>query len=132
MTTVRERPDLLPIVAEWTWREWWDAEGMTLEQTIAVYADCVAERGAPQTFVLLEDDRPVGTATLAREDLDERPELTPWLAGVFVVPDRRGAGVCSASACGVRGGLPGCVDRGRVALHEQGGADLSACRVGNG
>ena len=65
---------------------------MTLEQTIAVYADCVAERGAPQTFVLLEDDRPVGTATLAREDLDERPELTPWLAGVFVVPDRRGRG----------------------------------------
>ena len=92
MTTVRERPDLLPIVAEWTWREWWDAEGMTLEQTIAVYADCVAERGAPQTFILLEDDRPVGTATLAREDLDERPELTPWLAGVFVVPDRRGRG----------------------------------------
>ncbi len=92
VTTVRERPDLLPVVAEWMWRQWWREQGRTLEQTQAIYAECVAEVGAPQTFVLLEGDRPVGTITLARKDLEERPDLTPWLAGVFTVPERRGRG----------------------------------------
>lgn len=92
MTTVRERPDLLPVVVEWMWHQWWRGQSRTLEQTRAIYAECVAELGAPQTFVLLEENRPVGTVTLARTDLEERPELTPWLAGVFVVPERRGRG----------------------------------------
>lgn len=92
VTTVRERPDLLPVVAEWMWHQWWKEQGRTLEQTQAIYAECVVEVGAPQTFVLLEGGRPVGTVTLAREGLEERPDLTPWLAGVFVVPERRGHG----------------------------------------
>ena len=92
VATVRERPDLLPVVAEWMWHQWWRQAGRTLEQTQAIYAECVAKIGAPQTFVLLEGDKPVGTVTLAREDLEERPNLTPWLAGVFVVPERRGQG----------------------------------------
>ena len=74
VTTVRERPDLLPVVAEWMWHQWWREQGRPLEQTQAIYAECVAEVGAPQTFVLLEGDRPVGTVTLARKDLEERPD----------------------------------------------------------
>ena len=92
VTTVRERPDLLPVVAEWMWLQWWREQGRTLEQTQAIYAECVAEVGPPQTFVLLEGDQPVGTVTLARKDLEERPDLTPWLSGVFTVPERRGRG----------------------------------------
>jgi GNAT superfamily N-acetyltransferase len=95
VTTIRQRPDLLPIVATWLWREWWQRRGHTLQQTEEVYAQCVAETGAPQTFVLLEDDLAVGTATMARKDLEERPDLTPWLAGVFVTPERRGQGHAS-------------------------------------
>jgi hypothetical protein len=49
-------------------------------------------RCPPQTFVLLVDDRPIGTASLVSHDLDERPNLTPWLAGVFVIPEARGRG----------------------------------------
>lgn len=92
VTTIARRPDLLPVVADWLWREWWQRRGRSLEQTQAIYADCCAKVGAPQTFVLLADDTPVGTVTLARRDLDERPDLTPWLAGVFVVPEARGRG----------------------------------------
>ena len=90
VATVKDRPDLLPVVAGWMWHQWWRQAGRTLEQTEAIYAECTAKVGAPQTFVLLEGDEPVGTVTLARKDLEERPDLTPWLAGVFVVPERRG------------------------------------------
>jgi GNAT superfamily N-acetyltransferase len=40
----------------------------------------------------LADDVPVGTASLALQDLEERPDLTPWLAGVFIIPEMRGRG----------------------------------------
>jgi N-acetylglutamate synthase-like GNAT family acetyltransferase len=92
MTTVARRPDLLPVIAGWLWHEWWKNWGRSFEETQAIYAECRAEVGAPQTLVLLSDDAPIGTVTLARNDLDERPELTPWLAGVFVIPERRGRG----------------------------------------
>ena len=92
ITTLGRRPDLLPVVAEWLWRQWWRGWGRTLAETEALYAHCRAEVGAPQTLVLLSGGVPVGTATLARHDLEERPDLTPWLAGVFVVPEARGRG----------------------------------------
>ena len=92
VTTIAKRPDLLPIVAHWLWREWWQRRGHSLEQTQTIYASCCTQVGAPQTFVLLADESPVGTVTLAKRDLDERPNLTPWLAGVFVVPEARGRG----------------------------------------
>ncbi len=54
------------------------------------------DHGAPgrpeETFVLFEGDIPVATASLARHDLDSRPDLTPWLAGVFVEPAFRQRG----------------------------------------
>lgn len=92
VTTIARRLDLVPTVADWLWREWWRRTGRTLEEAEAVYAACRAEVGAPQTLVLLSGGTPIGTATLARHDLEERPDLTPWLAGVFVVPEARGRG----------------------------------------
>jgi GNAT superfamily N-acetyltransferase len=57
----------------------------------------------PRTFVLLVDDRPVGTASLAEQDLEERPDLTPWLAGVFVEPESRGRGLAAELIAAVEG-----------------------------
>jgi len=46
----------------------------------------------PRTFVLLVNGCPVGTASLVAHDLDERPDLTPWLAGMYIEPHARGHG----------------------------------------
>jgi predicted GNAT family acetyltransferase len=46
----------------------------------------------PRFFVILEEETPVGAASLVAHDLDERPDLTPWLATVFVKPESRGQG----------------------------------------
>jgi GNAT superfamily N-acetyltransferase len=92
IVSTSERPDLVPTVAGWVWEEFWRSHGHTLEQTAEAVAATVAARDLPQTYVLLLDDWPVGTATLAARDLEERPDLTPWLAGVFVAPDWRGRG----------------------------------------
>ena len=92
ITTTAERPDLVPIVAGWLWHEFWHWDGHTLQQTTAVVAASVTAKTLPRTFVLLLDGKPVGTASLSASDLAERPNLTPWLAGVYVVPEARGRG----------------------------------------
>jgi GNAT superfamily N-acetyltransferase len=92
IVTTAERPDLVPTVAGWLWHEWWQRDGYTLAQTRDAVAAAVSQSGPPQCFVLLIDDKPIGTASLTFTDLSERPDLTPWLAGVFVAPEARGRG----------------------------------------
>jgi GNAT superfamily N-acetyltransferase len=87
-----DQPDLVPVVAHWLWEEFSRQSGRPLEHVHERIAASTAASGPPQTFVLLIDDEPVGTASLVGQDLDTRPDLTPWLAGVFVVPGARGRG----------------------------------------
>lgn len=92
ITTIAERPDLAPRIAGWLWEAFWRDAGHGLEATRAAVEASVARRGPPQTFVLLADGEPVGTASLVAGDLAAMPELTPWLAGLFVMPSARGWG----------------------------------------
>lgn len=92
MTTIAARPDLAPVVAGWLWEAFWRDAGHGLEATLAAVEASVAQVGPPQTFVLLVDGTPVATASFVAGDLASMPELTPWLAGLFVLPDARGQG----------------------------------------
>jgi GNAT superfamily N-acetyltransferase len=92
IVSIADRPDLAPIVAGWLWHEWWHQDGYTLEQTRDAVAPSVSLSGPPRSFALLVDGKPIGTASLVAHDLDERPDLAPWLAGVFVIPEARGRG----------------------------------------
>ncbi len=93
IVTLTGRPELLPVVAGWLWEEFLRWDGYTLEQT----RDILAGLSVPfRCLVLLEDGAPAATASLAAEDLDERPQLSPWLAGVYVVPEARGRGLARA------------------------------------
>jgi GNAT superfamily N-acetyltransferase len=68
------------------------ATAYTVEQTLAAVRESVTARPMPRTFILLANGEPVGTASLVAHGLEERPDLTPWLAGVFVEPHARGRG----------------------------------------
>jgi GNAT superfamily N-acetyltransferase len=87
-----ERPDLVPVVARWLWETFGRAGGHTFEHTLRAVEGSVTIHQMPRTLILLVDGSPVGTASLVAHDLDERPDLSPWLAGVFVEPDARGQG----------------------------------------
>ncbi|MXP63750.1 N-acetyltransferase [Roseomonas sp. M0104] len=92
MTTIAERPELAPLVAGWLWQAFWQEAGHGLEATLAAVQASAAPGAVPQTFVLLAAGEPVATASLVAGDLDSMPELTPWLAGLFVLPAARGQG----------------------------------------
>lgn len=92
--TVSHRPDLAPLVARWLVKAFEHPDGRTVPEITAVLLG--PPNGPEETFVLLADGRPVATASLAHDDLASCPDLTPWLAGVFVKPAFRGRGYASA------------------------------------
>jgi GNAT superfamily N-acetyltransferase len=90
VTTVARRPELVRPVAEMLWHEFGQPRGRTLADAAAYVQARIA--AAEPCFALLADGVPVGTASLVAHDLDERPDLTPWLASVCVTPEARGRG----------------------------------------
>jgi predicted N-acetyltransferase YhbS len=86
--------ELAPLLAAWHHREWADLlPGWSLEQAEADLRAHTNRRCIPTTFVALEQDRPLGSASLLVSDLDGWEHLSPWVASVYVVPERRGRGV---------------------------------------
>ena len=92
LVTTVERPDLIDIAAEWIWTTFWKDNGYSLGDIRALVTASNALVGPSQCFVLLAEGEPVGTASLIGSDLSARPELTPWLAALYVRPDARGQG----------------------------------------
>jgi GNAT superfamily N-acetyltransferase len=93
--TISERPELASLVAEWRVRAFFpQPSGYTVVEMTALI---LRPPGGPnRTFVLFDGDRAVGTAGLMRSDLESRPDLTPWLGGLYVEPAFRGRGHATA------------------------------------
>lgn len=87
-----QRPDLARTVAYWQWQEWGRRQGRRLASVERDVAQLLDPASGEAGFVALEGDAPVGTACLTLMDLETRPDLTPWLASVFVAPEARGRG----------------------------------------
>ena len=112
IVTLAHRPDLAPTVADWIWHEWSKHDGYSFEQTLEYVAASSAGKDIPQTFVLLVDGEPAGTSSLVAADMKERPDLTPWMASVFVVPEARRRGhviplIRTIETAAVAAGIPG-------------------------
>jgi GNAT superfamily N-acetyltransferase len=77
------------------WRSLLEAQGKSRED----FAESIQARcrigSLPTALVAFEGDMVLGTAALKTQDLDIRSHLTPWLGGVFVLPEHRGHGVAS-------------------------------------
>lgn len=87
------RPDLAETTARWRWEAFARHAGRSLADVLDAERRVAATSAPmPRTLVLLAAGAPVGMASLVAHDLDERPDLTPWLAGVFVAAHARGRG----------------------------------------
>src|SRR5262249_51069057 len=89
-----DHPELAALLASWHVGEWADLlPGWTLAEAEAELRAHGGRRCIPTTFVALGEGRPVGSASLLVSDLEGWERLSPWLASVYVVPERRGRGV---------------------------------------
>lgn len=91
--TTRERPDLTAVTGAWRWEAFFSNSDISFEQLMArEQAAAVAPGPLPTVLVLLEGGEPIGMVALCNDDLEDRPELNPWLAGLYVAPAHRGDG----------------------------------------
>jgi GNAT superfamily N-acetyltransferase len=91
---LRDRPEFIGQVAALIHNEWpHEFEGISLQAWTEQFQ--TLEGLDRTTFIAIEDSRLLGTACLDIEDLPERPDLSPWLASVYVIPKARSRGLGS-------------------------------------
>lgn len=90
-------PQVTDTLARWHGVEWADLfPGWSYQTALDEFAGHSNRDRIPLTLVALDDDEPLGSASLIVEDLPGWEHLTPWLASVFVRPPARGRGVARA------------------------------------
>jgi N-acetylglutamate synthase-like GNAT family acetyltransferase len=97
ISDLRQRPEFLDAVADRIWRAWWKASGHPLDYL----SDRLRDENLnadPIPFALVAHDgmKFLGTSSVIKADLAERPQLTPWVAAVWVDPQARRRGVGAA------------------------------------
>ena len=97
ISDLRQRPEFLDTVADRIWQAWWRDSGHPLD----FISRCLRDQNLnaePIPFALVAHDGEafLGTASVIASDLAERPQLTPWVAAVWVEPEARQRGVGGA------------------------------------
>jgi GNAT superfamily N-acetyltransferase len=87
----------LPALARWHYDQWGPLTGASsFDDYVALLTEAAASRTVPSVLIAMADGELLGSAALVASDLPPRPELTPWLAQLFVEPTRRRDGVGAA------------------------------------
>jgi GNAT superfamily N-acetyltransferase len=87
----------LPTLARWHHEQFgYLAPEASLESNVAALQRTLNRGAIPTTFIALAGEVLLGSASLVRHDLSSRPNLTPWLARVYVAPEHRRQGVGTA------------------------------------
>lgn len=84
-------------VAQWLFNEWGRSlSGSSVEGSIARLQERLHRDQLPLTLVAMEAEVAIGTVSLVPFDIETRPDLSPWLASLYVAPDLRRGGIGSA------------------------------------
>jgi predicted N-acetyltransferase YhbS len=85
-------PHFLPTLAEWTYREWFQSTGLSLEHAVTQLTQRLHEDELPLTLVAFTDEA-LGMVSIVEEVPPEGYELIPCLIGLYVAPAWRRQGV---------------------------------------
>jgi N-acetylglutamate synthase-like GNAT family acetyltransferase len=92
---LKQVPQFLPTLAQWHQAQWsYLNPGENLHHRIARMQAYLDEHFIPSTFVAVNASL-AGSAAIVAHDMDTRPELSPWLASVYIAPDYRHQGVAT-------------------------------------
>jgi N-acetylglutamate synthase-like GNAT family acetyltransferase len=96
ISDLRQRPEFFNEVADRIWQAWWKADGHPLDTITGRLRENIEATPIPFALVAHDGGRFLGTASVIASDLEERPQLTPWVAAVWVDPQARQRGVGAA------------------------------------
>ncbi len=94
ITYLADCPETIPHLAAWHQAQFgYLSPGRTAAERVDRFQTHLQRHAIPTTFVALQDGAPAGSASLVVNDMSILPDLTPWLAGVYVAPDHRRSGL---------------------------------------
>ncbi|BCP55387.1 N-acetyltransferase [Kaistia sp. 32K] len=86
------RPEFIGTIADRMWHAWWKESGAPLAAVLGHLREFKTD-AIPLGLVAHREDEFVGSALLIDNDLDDRPQYSPWLAALWVEPEARSRGV---------------------------------------
>jgi N-acetylglutamate synthase-like GNAT family acetyltransferase len=89
ISDLRQRPEFFDTVAERIWQAWWKDDGYPRNYIAGRLRENIETTPIPFALVAHDDETFLGTASVIASDLAERPQLTPWVAAVWVEPQAR-------------------------------------------
>ena len=93
ISDLRQRPEFFGTVANRIWQAWWEADGYPLDHISGRLRENMKATPIPFALVAHDGEAFLGTASVIACDPAERPQLTPWVAAVWVEPEARGRGI---------------------------------------
>ena len=88
-----DHDELVPELANWHFAEWSFLQpNETLEGRTLRLRRCCGRNEIPTVVIALLGNLLCGSGMLVAQDMDSRPNLTPWLAGLYVAPQYRRKG----------------------------------------
>jgi N-acetylglutamate synthase-like GNAT family acetyltransferase len=96
ISDLRQCPKFFDMVADRIWQAWWQPNGYPLDYISTRLRENMEARPIPFALVAHDGEKFLGTSSVIASDLEERPQLTPWVAAVWVEEDARRRGVGAA------------------------------------
>ena len=90
-----DKPHHIPTCARWEHETWGNSGGKTMDDAIASYSH-TGRDALPLTLIATSGANIVGMVSLWINDCPLRPDLTPWVASLYVSPAARGQGIGSS------------------------------------
>jgi GNAT superfamily N-acetyltransferase len=88
-----ERSEYAAICAHWSYGQWAAKKGISFDVNLLAYKDRAASKALTRVFVICVDSFPVGMVSVKENDMRSRPDLTPWLSALYVMPEYRESGL---------------------------------------
>jgi len=96
ITYLANYPEHVSTIAKWVMDQWGhESPGSMLEPLEKKFRGNMNRNTVSLTLLAIDEDRPLGTASLMVHDMKDHRELSPWLAAVYVLPDQRRKGIGS-------------------------------------
>ena len=93
-----ELPACIDDICQWHFDEWGKFyPEKTIKDFRRELEESFNDPNIPSTWLLIESGDVLGTASILEHDMTTNKLLSPWLANVFIHPDRRGEGLGETS-----------------------------------